>query len=224
MLTDESVSAEKHAEAEPELAAAPLLDAGNLGFMGTSVASGAGTAVVVATGADSYFGNMSSAIVDVRPETAFDQGIARVTRTLVAFMVVMVPVVFVVNGLTEDWTSAFLFGVTTAVGLIPEMLPLIITANLAKGAAAMSKRKVVVKRLNPIQSLGAVDGPATDKTGTLTEDRIVLERHLDTDGRTSDATLRYAVANSMSQTGAAQPPRRGGRRRRRHPVHGHHAC
>ncbi|MFJ4165939.1 magnesium-translocating P-type ATPase [Microbacterium sp. NPDC089698] len=201
MLTGEAMPAEKTFEADKTATAASIVDAANLGFMGTSVVSGSGTAVVIGTGRLSYFGSMSSAIVGARPETAFDQGIKKVTFTLIKFMLVMVPVVFIVNGLTKDWTSAFLFGVTTAVGLTPEMLPLVVTANLAKGAKFMARRKVIVKRLNSIQNLGAMDVLATDKTGTLTEDRIVLEQHLDTSGTRSESTLRYAAANAHFQTG-----------------------
>lgn len=201
MLTGEAMPAEKTFEADKTATAASIVDTANLGFMGTSVVSGSGTAVVIGTGRLSYFGSMSSAIVGARPETAFDQGIKKVTFTLIKFMLVMVPVVFIVNGLTKDWTSAFLFGVTTAVGLTPEMLPLVVTANLAKGAKFMARRKVIVKRLNSIQNLGAMDVLATDKTGTLTEDRIVLEQHLDTSGTRSESTLRYAAANAHFQTG-----------------------
>ncbi|AAT89815.1 magnesium-translocating P-type ATPase [Leifsonia xyli subsp. xyli] len=201
MLTGESLPAEKSADPVDGVTEANLLDAPNLGFMGTSVISGSGTGVVIGTGRSTSFGSLSSAVVGARPETAFDTGIRRVTVTLIRFMLVMVPTVFVINGLTKDWTSAFLFGVTTAVGLTPEMLPLIVTANLAKGAQFMAKRKVIVKRLNSIQNLGAIDILATDKTGTLTEDRIVLEQHLNTAGRTSETTLGYAAANSLFQTG-----------------------
>ncbi|WP_025156748.1 magnesium-translocating P-type ATPase [Leifsonia aquatica] len=201
MLTGEAIPAEKSADADPTVTEATLLDAANLGFMGTSVVSGSGTGVVIGTGRSTSFGSLSSAIVGARPETAFDTGIRTVTVTLIRFMVIMVPVVFVINGITKDWTSAFLFGVTTAVGLTPEMLPLIVTANLAKGAQFMAKRKVIVKRLNSIQNLGAIDILATDKTGTLTEDRIVLERHLDATGRSSETTLGHAAANALFQTG-----------------------
>ncbi|MFF2050890.1 magnesium-translocating P-type ATPase [Leifsonia sp. NPDC058194] len=201
MLTGEALPAEKSSAADEDVVEANLLDAANLAFMGTSVVSGSGTGVVVGTGRSTSFGSLSSALVGARPETAFDLGIRRVTTTLIRFMLIMVPVVFVINGLTKDWTTAFLFGVTTAVGLTPEMLPLIVTANLAKGAQFMAKRKVIVKRLNSIQNLGAIDVLATDKTGTLTEDRIVLERHLNTAGRSSETTLGHAAANSLFQTG-----------------------
>ncbi len=201
MLTGEAMPAEKSAAPESALTAATVLDAQGLGFMGTSVVSGSGTAVVIGTGGRSYFGSMSAAITGARPETAFDVGISKVTFTLIKFMVVMVTVVFVINGVTKDWASAFMFGVTTAVGLTPEMLPLVVTAGLAKGAKFMARRKVIVKRLNSIQNLGAMDVLATDKTGTLTEDRIVLARHLDVAGRSSDATLMYAAVNAHFQTG-----------------------
>jgi P-type Mg2+ transporter len=201
MLTGEALPAEKSAAPDADVTEPTLLDAPNLGFMGTSVVSGSGTGVVIGTGRSTSFGSLSSAIVGARPDTAFDTGIRKVTRTLIRFMLVMVPIVFVINGITKDWTTAFLFGVTTAVGLTPEMLPLIVTANLAKGAQFMAKRKVIVKRLNSIQNLGAIDILATDKTGTLTEDRIVLERHLNTAGRSSETTLGYAAANAMFQTG-----------------------
>ena len=201
MLTGEAMPAEKTADVAEDVTTSNLIDAPNLGFMGTSVVSGSGTAVVVGTGKLSYFGSMASAISGSRPETAFDKGIKKVTFTLIKFMVVMVSIVFIVNGITKDWTSAFLFGITVAVGLTPEMLPLVVTAGLAKGANMMARRKVIVKRLNSIQNLGAMDVLATDKTGTLTEDRIVLERHLDVNGQSCETTLGFAAANSHFQTG-----------------------
>ncbi|MBK0422728.1 magnesium-translocating P-type ATPase [Leucobacter sp. CSA2] len=201
MLTGESMPAEKTTVIADDVTTQTLIDAPNLGFMGTSVVSGSGTAVVLGTGKQSYFGSMASAITGKRPETAFDRGIKKVTFTLIKFMVVMVTVVFIVNGLTKDWTSAFMFGITVAVGLTPEMLPLVVTAGLAKGANIMSRRKVIVKRLNSIQNLGAMDVLATDKTGTLTEDRIVLECHIDVDGVACETTLEYAAANAHFQTG-----------------------
>ena len=175
--------------------------AANLGFMGTSVVSGSGTALVLQTGDRTEFGDLAASIQNERPETAFDAGIRRVTWTLVRFMAVVVPAVFLINGLTKDWGSAFLFAVVTAVGLTPEMLPLVVTANLAKGAQLMARSRVIVKRLAAIQDLGAMDVLVTDKTGTLTEDRIVLEQHLDTLGRPCTATLEWAAVNSHFQTG-----------------------
>lgn len=178
------------------------VEAGNLCLMGTSVTSGTATGVVVATGSDTYFGSMAGTLVGERPQTNFDNGVRRVSFLLIRFMLVMVPVVFMVNGLTKgDWNEAFLFGVAVAVGLTPEMLPMVVSANLARGAVAMSRRKVVVKRLNAIQNLGAMDVLCTDKTGTLTEDRIVLDRYLDVHGDEDGEVLEYGYLNAHFQTG-----------------------
>ncbi|HJU08161.1 MAG TPA: magnesium-translocating P-type ATPase, partial [Rhodanobacteraceae bacterium] len=156
----------------------------------------------VATGARSYLGSISRTIVGQRVQTSFDRGVNSVSWLLIRFMAVMVPIVFLINGLDKgDWLEAFLFALSVAVGLTPEMLPLIVTANLGKGALAMSRRKVVVKRLNAIQNFGAMDVLCTDKTGTLTRDRIVLERHLDLDGEESEDALEYGYLNSHFQTG-----------------------
>src|SRR5690606_20366422 len=144
----------------------------------------------------------SSGLVGQRPATSFDRGVNSVSWLLIRFMAVMVPIVFLLNGFSKgDWLEAFLFALSVAVGLTPEMLPLIVTANLARGAIAMSKRKVVVKRLNAIQNFGAMDVLCTDKTGTLTLDKIVLERHLDLDGDDNDEVLGYGWLNSHFQTG-----------------------
>ena len=201
MLTGESLAAEKSADALVSDDDSELLSAATLAFMGTSVVSGSATALVVSTGSSTWFGSMSASIVGDRPRTAFDLGIRRVSMLLVRFMVVMVSIVFVVNGATKGWEAAFLFAVAVAVGLTPEMLPLIVTANLAKGARAMAARRVIVKRLDAIQNLGAIDVLCTDKTGTLTEDHIALERHSDTRGRPSETTLGLAAANAHFQTG-----------------------
>ncbi|MFF1680824.1 magnesium-translocating P-type ATPase [Streptomyces sp. NPDC058256] len=178
------------------------VEAGNLCLMGTSVTSGTATGVVVATGAGTYFGSMAGSLVGERPQTNFDTGVRKVSFLLIRFMLVMVPVVFAVNGITKgDWDEAFLFAIAVAVGLTPEMLPMVVSANLARGAVAMSKRKVVVKRLNAIQNLGAMGVLCTDKTGTLTEDRIVLDRHLDVHGNEDSEVLEYGYLNSHFQTG-----------------------
>ncbi|MFJ3912998.1 magnesium-translocating P-type ATPase [Streptomyces vinaceus] len=178
------------------------VEADNLCLMGTSVTSGTATGVVVATGADTYFGSMAGSLVGERPQTNFDNGVRKVSFLLIRFMLVMVPVVFAINGLTKgDWNEAFLFGIAVAVGLTPEMLPMVVSANLARGAVAMSQRKVVVKRLNAIQNLGAMDVLCTDKTGTLTEDRIVLDRYLDVHGDEDSEVLEYGYLNSHFQTG-----------------------
>lgn len=178
------------------------VEADNLCLMGTSVTSGTATGLVVATGSDTYFGSMAGSLVGERPETNFDTGVRKVSFLLIRFMLVMVPVVFMINGFTKgDWEAAFLLGIAVAVGLTPEMLPMVVSANLARGAVAMSKRKVVVKRLNAIQNLGAMDVLCTDKTGTLTEDRIVLDRYLDVHGDEDNEVLEYGYLNAHFQTG-----------------------
>ncbi|MCL2535770.1 MAG: magnesium-translocating P-type ATPase [Nocardiaceae bacterium] len=201
VLTGESMPTEKTVERVTELDSTHVLDADNLGFMGTSVISGSGTAVVIATGRGTYFGAMTAGLGGKRPETSFDIGVRKVSFMLIRFMAIMVPAVFVINGVTKSWSEALLFGVAVAVGLTPEMLPLVVTANLAKGAVSMSRHKVIIKQLNSIQNFGAMDVLCTDKTGTLTEDRIVLEEHLDTEGHVSERTLRLAAMNSHFQTG-----------------------
>jgi Mg2+-importing ATPase len=178
------------------------LDLATVCYMGTNVVSGTATAVIVATGGRTYLGSLARSVVGQRVQTSFDRGVKSVSWLLIRFMAVMVPIVFLINGFDKhDWLQAFLFALSVAVGLTPEMLPLIVTANLAKGAIAMSKRKVVVKRLNAIQNFGAMDVLCTDKTGTLTLDKIVLERHLDLHGNESDEALEFGYLNSRFQTG-----------------------
>src|SRR6185437_15168380 len=178
------------------------LDLPSVCYMGTNVVSGSATAVVVATGSRSYLGSLARTLGGLRVQTSFDRGVNSVSWLLIRFMAVMVPIVFLINGFDKhDWLEAFLFAISVAVGLTPEMLPLIVTANLGKGALAMSKRKVVVKQLNAIQNFGAMDVLCTDKTGTLTLDRIVLDRHLDLDGEESDDALAFGYLNSHFQTG-----------------------
>ncbi|MFF7062362.1 magnesium-translocating P-type ATPase [Pseudomonas sp. NPDC008258] len=179
-----------------------LLDRANLCFMGTNVVSGRARALVVATGRGTYFGSLAKAISGSRSETAFDRGVNSVSRLLIRFMLVMVPVVFLLNGFAKhDWGDAFLFALAVAVGLTPEMLPMIVSANLAKGAVAMARRRVVVKRLNAIQNFGSMDVLCTDKTGTLTEDRIILEQCLAADGSADPRLLELAWLNSYHQSG-----------------------
>jgi len=205
ILTGESLPVEKAAPGAHGAAGADHanpLDLPTVCYMGTNVVSGSATAVVVATGPRSYLGSLAHSIVGQRVQTSFDRGVNSVSWLLIRFMAVMVPIVFLINGLDKhDWLQAFLFALSVAVGLTPEMLPLIVTANLAKGALAMSRRKVVVKRLNAIQNFGAMDVLCTDKTGTLTLDKIVLERHLDLRGEDSDEALEYGYLNSRFQTG-----------------------
>ncbi|WP_413501745.1 magnesium-translocating P-type ATPase [Serratia proteamaculans] len=179
-----------------------LLELSNICLMGTNVASGTATAVVVATGGHTYFGSLAKSIVGSRSQTAFDRGVNSVSWLLIRFMLVMVPIVLLINGFTKgDWSEAALFALAVAVGLTPEMLPMIVSSNLAKGAIAMSRRKVVVKRLNAIQNFGAMDVLCTDKTGTLTQDRIILEHHLDVSGVRDNEVLHLAWLNSFHQSG-----------------------
>ena len=205
ILTGESLPVEKAAPGAAVPAAAAVtspLDLASICYLGTNVVSGIASAVVVATGPRSYLGSLAHSLVGQRVQTSFDRGVNSVSWLLIRFMAVMVPVVFLVNGIDKhDWLQAFLFALSVAVGLTPEMLPLIVTANLGKGALAMSRRKVVVKRLNAIQNFGAMDVLCTDKTGTLTLDKIVLERHLDLDGEPSAEALEYGYLNSRFQTG-----------------------
>ncbi|GAA3896769.1 magnesium-translocating P-type ATPase [Gibbsiella dentisursi] len=180
-----------------------LLEMGNICLMGTNVTSGRAQAVVVATGNRTWFGSLAKSIVGTRTQTAFDRGVNSVSWLLIRFMLVMVPIVLLINGFSKgDWVEASLFALAVAVGLTPEMLPMIVSSNLAKGAIAMSRRKVIVKRLNAIQNFGAMDVLCTDKTGTLTQDNIILEHHLDVSGTESDRVLTLAWLNSSSQSGA----------------------
>src|ERR1019366_8293254 len=165
-LTGESFPVEKFA-ADTGPSATPPLERTNIAFLGTSVESGAATAVVVSTGKDTYLGGMAESLQQQPTPTAFDRGISRFTSLMLRFMAVMVPLVFVINGVTKhDWREAFFFALAVAVGLTPEMLPMIVTVCLSKGAVAMGKKKVIVKRINSIQNLGAMDVLCTDKTGT----------------------------------------------------------
>jgi Mg2+-importing ATPase len=200
-LTGESMPVEKMAQPH-QLATASALERANLCFLGTNVVSGAAVGVVLATGEKTFFGNLAKSIVGHRSLTSFDIGVNKVSWLLIRFMLVMVPIVFLINGFTKgNWQDAFLFAIAVAVGLTPEMLPMIVTANLAKGAVMMSKQKVFVKSLNSIQNLGAMDVLCTDKTGTLTQDRIVLEEHLNIEGNEDHRVLKYGYLNSYHQTG-----------------------
>ena len=202
MLTGESLPVEKRNLPIRDADEKSPLELDNICFMGTNVVSGSATAMIVTTGNQTYFGSLSKAIVGKRAETSFDKGVNKVSYLLIKFMLVMVPLIFLINGFVKhDWMNALLFAIAVAVGLTPEMLPMIVTANLAKGALNMSKRKVIVKRLNAIQNIGAMDILCTDKTGTLTMDKIVLERHLNIDGDDDDEVLKWAYLNSYHQTG-----------------------
>ena len=179
-----------------------ITDYPNIAFMGSNVISGSATAVVVAVGDDTLFGSMAVSVAGEAVETNFTKGVNAVSWVLIRFMLVMVPVVFFINGLTKgDWLEAFLFAISVAVGLTPEMLPMIVTTCLAKGAMSMSKKKTIVKNLNSIQNFGAMDVLCTDKTGTLTQDKVVLEYHMDVTGKEDIRVLRHAYLNSYFQTG-----------------------
>ncbi len=200
-LTGESLPVEKSAvnTVEPVQSA---LELPNACFLGTSVTSGVARGLVINTGERTLFGAIAERLSEEREETSFDKGIRSFTWLMVRFMVVMVFVVFFIVGLTKgNWIEALLFGLSIAVGLTPEMLPMIVTVNLAKGALNMAKKKVIVKSLPSIQNFGAIDTLCTDKTGTLTQDKVVLERHVDILGHTSEDVLNYAYLNSYFQTG-----------------------
>ncbi len=186
-------------------------------FLGSTVTSGTARGVVVNTGARTLFGAISERLADKREETSFDRGVRSFTWLMIRFMVVMVCAVFFIVGLTKgNWVEALLFGLSVAVGLTPEMLPMIVTVNLAKGALTMARKKVIVKRLPSIQNFGAIDILCTDKTGTLTQDRVVLERHVDIVGHASDEVLRLCLPEQLLPDRPAQPARPG--RARRTPI------
>jgi Mg2+-importing ATPase len=200
-LTGEPFPVEKAQAPEEDTSRSPL-ELKNLCFLGTSVETGTAEAVVVCTGRQTYLGSMASAIVQPPSPTSFDRGVSQFTWLMIRFILVMVPLVLLINGLTKhDWKEAFFFALAMAVGLTPEMLPMIVTVCLSRGAMAMSAQRVIVKRLNSIQNLGAMDVLCTDKTGTLTMDRIILERHCDVALEESEDVLALAYLNSHFQTG-----------------------
>ena len=200
-LTGESLPVEK-SEARDLRTNISSIECTNLCFLGTSVESGAATAVIVATGTQTYFGKMASSLAGQQVETAFDKGVKKYVWLMLTFMFVMVPMVFLINGLFKhNWKDAFFFAMAVAVGLTPEMLPMIVSVCLSKGALAMSKKKVIVKKLNSIQNFGAMDVLCTDKTGTLTIDHVILELHVDVFKNESEAVLRDAYLISHFQTG-----------------------
>ncbi len=200
-LTGESLPVEKFSGIADRDSKNPI-ELPNICFMGTNVVSGTATGVVVQTGINTYFGALTSTMAGNRVLTSFDKGVHKFTWLMISFMAVMVPTVFLINGFTKgNWMEAFLFATSVAVGLTPEMLPMIVTVNLGKGAVSMSRKKVIVKRLNSIQNFGAMDVLCTDKTGTLTQDRIILEKHVDINGDECEDILEYAYLNSYYQTG-----------------------
>ncbi|MCL1820975.1 MAG: magnesium-translocating P-type ATPase [Oscillospiraceae bacterium] len=200
-LTGESEPVEKFPQELKGKNVNPL-DLNNLAFMGSNVISGSASALVLAVGDDTIYGEIARKLNEKQPPTSFEKGVGAVSWVLIRFMMVMVPVVLFVNGFTKgDWMEALLFALSVAVGLTPEMLPMIVSANLAKGAVSMSKKQVVVKDLNSIQNFGAMDILCTDKTGTITQDRVILEYHLNVQGEEDERVLRHAFLNSYFQTG-----------------------
>ncbi len=201
VLTGESLPIEKKFDPQ-QLSNGLVFELSNACFQGSNVLSGTARGIVVNTGIHTYFGSISERLVESRPKTSFDIGIKSFTWLMIRFMIVMVFAVFMMIGLTKgNWIEALLFGISIAVGLTPEMLPMIVTVNLAKGALIMSRKKVIVKQLTSIQNFGAIDILCTDKTGTLTQDRVVLEKHVDITGKESSDVLLYAYLNSFYQTG-----------------------
>ena len=200
-LTGESLPIEK-TDAPANAGGRSPLELPNVCFLGTSVESGTASALVVTTGLNTYLGAMSKAIVGQQVETSFDKGVNRFTWLMIRFMLVLTPLVFLINGLTKgNWREAFFFALAVAVGLTPEMLPMIVTVCLSKGAIAMSRKKVIVKRLHSIQNFGAMDVLCTDKTGTLTLDRVIIEKHCDVVRKEDDEVLGMTYLNSYFQTG-----------------------
>ena len=203
-LTGESQPVEKVAEPDANAPAAAI-ECRNLAFMGSNVLSGSAQAIVICTGRDTVFGCIAEDLTGKRESTSFDIGINKVSWMLIRFILIMAPAVFLINGLFKSgdgrWLNALLFALSVAVGLTPEMLPMIVSANLAKSAVVMSRKKVIIKNLGAIQNLGAMDVLCTDKTGTLTEDRIVLEYHCNIMGGEDIRVLKHAFLNSYFQTG-----------------------
>jgi Mg2+-importing ATPase len=202
-LTGESLPVEKQPISETvDLKSSSPFELPNICLMGTNVVSGIALGVVIATGSHTFLGAMAKKIIIGRPLTSFDIGISKISWLLLRLMFLMVPLIFIINGLDKhNWFEAMLFALSVAVGLTPELLPMIVTANLAKGATNMSKSRVIVKRLNSIQNFGAMTILCTDKTGTLTQDRIVLEQHLNLEGDDDIEVLRLGFYNSHFQSG-----------------------
>ena len=199
-LTGESAPVEKYDTAGD--ADVALTDLANIGMMGPDLVSGTATAVVLFTAQDTFFSSIATSLTGEKAQTGFERGVASVSTMLIKMMLVIIPVIFLINGMIKgDWFSALLFAVSIAVGLTPEMLPVIMTSTLARGALAMSKRHVIVRTLGSIQTFGEMDILCTDKTGTLTEDKIVLEKYMDLTGQDDTRVLRHAYLNSVFQTG-----------------------
>ena len=179
-----------------------ITDISNIGFMGTNIVSGSTTAIVLTTGNNTYFGSMAKSLYSLNEKNSFEKGVDSISNLLIKFMLIMVPIILIINMVTKnDFLSSLIFAITIAVGLAPEMLPVITTSTLAKGAVEMSKKKTIVKRLSAIQTFGEMNILCTDKTGTLTEDEVILEKYMDVSGNESLRILRHAFLNSYFQTG-----------------------
>lgn len=201
-LTGESTPVEKFATNNQDVDQTAVFDLQNIAYMGTDIISGDGQALILATGSKTFFGNIAESATKSRGTTSFERGMNRISRLLIWFMLVMTPIVFILNGITKhNWLEAFFFSISIAVGLTPEMLPMIVTTNLAKGAVTLSKDKVIIKELNSIQNLGGMNVLCTDKTGTLTENRVVVMQHVAPDGTDSGKVLSLAYLNSKYETG-----------------------
>lgn len=205
-LSGESLPAEKTKECSNFNQVESVFDYSNICFMGSHVVSGTAKAIVLCIGEDTFFGEVARETISQKKVSSFDQGIKNFAWLMIRFMFVMAPAVFLINGfLKGNWIEAALFAIALSIGLAPEMLPMLVTVNLAKGAISMSKRRVIVKRLNAIQNLGAMNILCTDKTGTLTQDQIILEKYLDVNGQENDKVLEFAYLNSHYQSGLKNP-------------------
>ena len=202
-LTGESDAVKKSAvsELKSENDIEDVTDLDTICFMGTNVMSGTGKGVIIKTADDTYFGKVAHTIQEGKPKTAFQKGIESISKLLIKFMLVLIPITFLINSFKHDTLVAFTFAVAVAIGITPLLLPVILSSSLAKGAVNMSKKKTIVKKLDSIQTFGAMDVLCTDKTGTITEDRIVLEKYLDIKGEEDERILKHAFLNSFFQTG-----------------------
>lgn len=201
-LTGESDAVRKFATSKiEENKIEDITDLDTICFMGTNVMSGTAKGVVFKIGDNTYFGKVAQAIKQKKPKTSFQKGIENVSKLLIRFMLVLIPITFLINAFKHDTLTAFTFAVAIAIGITPLLLPVILSSSLAKGAVNMSKKKTIVKKLDSIQSFGAMNILCTDKTGTLTEDKIVLEKYLDVEGNPDEEVLKYSFLNSYYQTG-----------------------
>ena len=198
-LTGESNPVEKFTTSETNIG---VTDLANIGFMGSNIVSGSAKAIILSTGGDTYFGSMAKSLNSYDEKSAFERNLDSVSKLLIRFMLITVPVIFIANFITKgSWLQSLMFGITIAVGIMPEMLPVIMNSSLARGAINMSRKKTIVKRLGAIQTFGEMDVFCTDKTGTLTQDEIILEKYMDVLGREDKRILRHAFLNSYFQTG-----------------------